>query len=167
MPNFQQYVKNGMLEPLSEYLKDKSSPNLDDFVKSSVEAYQYQSKQYAIPRDIDAIAVWYNKKLFDQAGVTWPDKNWTWDDLKQKTEQLRKGLDKQSYPLAMEFSSGQDSYFNLLLQAGDKIVLPDGKTDVANDKAIAMYRDVQGMLKAGLIQPPEKWRPQMSFSPTG
>ena len=92
--------------------------------------------------------------MFDQAGVSYPDKNWTWDDLKQKSEQLRKGLDKQSYPLAMEFSSGQDSYFNLLLQAGDKIVLPEGKTDVANDKAIAVYRDVQGMLNAGLIQPP-------------
>lgn len=154
MPNFQQYVKNGMLEPLSNYLKEKSAPKLDDFVKSSVDAYQYQSQQYAIPRDIDAIAVWYNKKMFDQAGVSYPDKNWTWDDLKQKSEQLRKGLDKQSYPLAMEFSSGQDSYFNLLLQAGDKIVLPEGKTDVANDKAIAVYRDVQSMLNAGLIQPP-------------
>ncbi|MEH0014158.1 sugar ABC transporter substrate-binding protein [Citrobacter portucalensis] len=154
MPNFQQYVKNGMLEPLSNYLKEKSAPKLDDFVKSSVDAYQYQSQQYAIPRDIDAIAVWYNKKMFDQAGVSYPDKNWTWDDLKQKSVQLRKGLDKQSYPLAMEFSSGQDSYFNLLLQAGDKIVLPEGKTDVANDKAIAVYRDVQGMLNAGLIQPP-------------
>lgn len=154
MPNFQQYVKNGMLEPLSNYLKQKSAPKLDDFVKSSVDAYQYQSQQYAIPRDIDAIAVWYNKKMFDQAGVSYPDKNWTWDDLKQKSVQLRKGLDKQSYPLAMEFSSGQDSYFNLLLQAGDKIVLPEGKTDVANDKAIAVYRDVQGMLNAGLIQPP-------------
>ncbi|MRB85077.1 extracellular solute-binding protein, partial [Bacillus thuringiensis] len=84
---------------------------LDAFVKSSVDAYQYQSQQYAIPRDIDAIAVWYNKKMFDQAGVSYPDKNWTWNDLKQKSDQLRKGLDKQSYPLAMEFSSGQDSYF--------------------------------------------------------
>lgn len=63
--------------------------------------------------------------------------------FKTKAEQLRKGLDKQSYPLAMEFSSGQDSYFNLLLQAGDKIALPDGKTDVATTKpspCIAMFR---------------------------
>ncbi|KAA1139366.1 sugar ABC transporter substrate-binding protein, partial [Citrobacter portucalensis] len=58
------------------------------------------------------------------------------------------------YPLAMEFSSGQESYFNRLLPAGEKIVLPEGKTDVANDKAIAVYREVQGMLNAGLIQPP-------------
>ena len=154
MPNFQQYVKNGMLEPLTPYLKDKSSPNLDDFVKSSVDAYQYQSEQYAIPRDIDAIAVWYNKKMFDQAGVAYPDKNWTWDDLKQKSEQLRKNLDQHSYPLAMDLGSGQDSYFNLLLQADTQIVLPGGKTDVASENAIAMYRDVQGMLKAGLLQPP-------------
>lgn len=154
MPNFQQYVKNGMLQPLSGYLKESNSPKLDDFVKSSVDAYQYQSQQYAIPRDIDAIAVWYNKKMFDQAGVAYPDKNWTWDDLKQKSEQLRKGIDKQSYPLALEFSSGQDSYFNFLLQAGDQIVLPGGKTDVANDKAIAVYRQLQDMLKADLIQPP-------------
>lgn len=154
MLNFQQYVKNGMLQPLSGYLKDSASPRLDDFVKSSVEAYQYQSQQYAIPRDIDAIAVWYNKKLFDQAGVTYPDKNWTWDDLKQKSAQLRKGLDKQSYPLALEFSSGQDSYFNFLFQVGNQVVLPKGKTDVANDKALDVYRQLQVMLKEELIQPP-------------
>lgn len=163
MPNFQQYVKNGMLEPLSNYLKTPGAPQLDDFVKSSVNAYQYQSAQYAIPRDIDAIAVWYNKDLFDKAGVAYPEKGWTWDTLKQKSEQLRKGLDKQSYPLAMELSSGQDSYFNLLLQAGDDIVLPGGKTDVANDKAFGMYRQVQEMLRTGLMQPPGETEAADSF----
>lgn len=82
--------------------------------------------------------------MFDQAGVAYPDKNWTWDDLKQKSEQLRKNLDQHSYPLAMDLGSGQDSYFNLLLRADTQIVLPEGKTDVASDNAIAMYRDVQG-----------------------
>lgn len=154
MPNFQQYVKNGMLEPLDKYLKNPDAPVLNDFVKSSVDAYQYQSAQYAIPRDIDAIAVWYNKTLFDKAGVEYPKAGWNWDDLKKKSEQLRKGLDQQSYPLVMDLGSGQDSYFNLLLQAGDDIVLPGGKTDIANDKAIGMYRQVQEMLKTGLIQPP-------------
>lgn len=48
------------MEPLAPYIKD-SGLKLDDVVASSVKAYQYDGQQMAIPRDVDSIAVWYNK----------------------------------------------------------------------------------------------------------
>lgn len=152
MPYFVQYAKNGIMEPLAPYIKD-SGLKLDDVVASSVKAYQYDGQQMAIPRDVDSIAVWYNKKLFDQAGVSYPTSDWSWDDLKNKAIALKNGLKGAAFPLVMDLSiDGQDSYMNLLFQNGNHIVPKDGQpTDIANDKSIWVYQQLQGMMKDGLM----------------
>ncbi|HAT4912284.1 TPA: sugar ABC transporter substrate-binding protein [Serratia marcescens] len=152
MPYFVQYAKNGIMEPLAPYIKD-SGLQLDDVVASSVKAYQYDGQQMAIPRDVDSIAVWYNKKLFDQAGVSYPTSDWSWDDLKNKATALKSGLKGAAFSLVMDLSiDGQDSYMNLLFQNGNHIVPKDGQpTDIANDKSIWVYQQLQGMMKDGLM----------------
>ena len=152
MPYFVQYAKNGIMEPLAPYIKD-SGLQLDDVVASSVKAYQYDGQQMAIPRDVDSIAVWYNKKLFDQAGVSYPTSDWSWDDLKNKATALKSGLKGAAFPLVMDLSiDGQDSYMNLLFQNGNHIVPKDGQpTDIANDKSIWVYQQLQGMMTDGLM----------------
>ncbi|MCG8707189.1 sugar ABC transporter substrate-binding protein [Brenneria sp. 4F2] len=152
MPYFVQYAKNGIMQPLTPYLKD-SKVNLNDIVASSVKAYEYQGQLMAIPRDVDSIAVWYNKKLFDQAGVAYPTSDWSWDDLKQKAARLKSGLKDSAFPLVMDLSiDGQDSYLNLLFQTGNHIVPQDGRpTDIANDKAIWVYQQLQDMMSKGLL----------------
>lgn len=152
MPYFVQYAKNGIMQPLGDYLKD-GTVNLDNIVASSVKAYQYDGQQMAIPRDVDSIAVWYNKKLFDQAGVSYPTSDWTWDDMKKKATELQTGLKGSAFPLVMDLSiDGQDSYMNLLFQKGNHIVPKDGQpTDIANDNAIWVYQQLQGMMKDGLM----------------
>ena len=35
-----------------------------------------------IPALVDNLALVYNKKLFDQAGIPYPTANWTWDDFR-------------------------------------------------------------------------------------
>ena len=152
MPYFVQYAKNGIMEPLAPYIKD-SGLKLDDVVASSVKAYQYDGQQMAIPRDVDSIAVWYNKKLFDQAGVSYPTSDWNWDDLTSKATALKNGLKGTAFPLVMDLSiDGQDSYMNLLFQNGNHIVPKDGQhTDIANDKSLWVYQQLQGMMKDGLM----------------
>ncbi|TFZ83411.1 ABC transporter substrate-binding protein, partial [Serratia marcescens] len=152
MPYFVQYAKNGIMEPLAPYIKD-SGLKLDDVVASSVKAYQYDGQQMAIPRDVDSIAVWYNKKLFDQAGVSYPTNEWSWDDLKSKAAALKNGLKGAAFPLVMDLSiDGQDSYMNLLFQNGNHIVPKDGQpTDIANDRSLWVYQQLQGMMKDGLM----------------
>lgn len=50
--------------------------------------YNVDGKQYAIPKDFDTIGVWYNKKIFDEAGVPYPTDDWTWDDMADIAKQL-------------------------------------------------------------------------------
>jgi multiple sugar transport system substrate-binding protein len=152
MPYFIQYAKNGLLEPLNSDI-EKSKLDMNNIVASSVKAYQYKGQQLAIPRDVDSIAVWYNKKLFDEAKVSYPTNDWTWDQLKAKATQLKAGLKGDEFPLVMDLSNdGQDSYLNLLYQSGNNVVPTDGKpTDIANDKSIWVYQQLQEMMKTGLL----------------
>ena len=36
---------------------------------------------YFLPKDYSTLAVYYNKTLFDEAGVEYPQDGWTWDDF--------------------------------------------------------------------------------------
>ncbi len=43
---------------------------------------------YAIPDNLQMLALYYNKDVFDKAGVAYPDENWTWDDALAAARQL-------------------------------------------------------------------------------
>jgi len=36
---------------------------------------------WGLPRDVSAFAIYYNKALFDEAGLDYPETGWTWDDF--------------------------------------------------------------------------------------
>ncbi|MFQ9480465.1 MAG: extracellular solute-binding protein [Oscillospiraceae bacterium] len=43
---------------------------------------------YGVPKDKDTVCLVYNKEMFDQAGVAYPDENWTWDDLTEASQKI-------------------------------------------------------------------------------
>lgn len=45
---------------------------------------------YGLPRDSDTKVIFYNKRLFNQAGLPYPKNNWTWDDLRNTSLALKK-----------------------------------------------------------------------------
>ena len=47
---------------------------------------------YALPYRQDSWVIYYNKELFDAAGVSYPDGTWTWDDYQEAAQQLTDGL---------------------------------------------------------------------------
>ena len=49
--------------------------------------YAYNGKQYGVPWDMGMIGFWYNKDLFQQAGITAPPK--TWDEYLAAVEKLK------------------------------------------------------------------------------
>ena len=76
------YGSNEMLLPLDEYLAKSEDAKLANFPDGLNEIYNINGKQYAIPKDFDTIGLWYNKKLFDEAGIPYPDDTWDRNKLK-------------------------------------------------------------------------------------
>jgi multiple sugar transport system substrate-binding protein len=71
-------VQDKAVVPLDELLGIEK----DEYIGVLVEALTYDDKVYGIPRSFDAMALFYNVDLFDQAGVETPHNDWTWDDLR-------------------------------------------------------------------------------------
>jgi multiple sugar transport system substrate-binding protein len=98
------YAAEGVLENLDPYI-EKSGYDLKDYWPGLLESAKYDGHVYGFPRDIEVNILYYNKKIFDEAGVKYPDEKWTWDDLLAAAEKLTKkdaNGKTERYALAME-----------------------------------------------------------------
>ena len=73
-------------------LVDVTDVELPDDI-GGTEAYDIDGASYAVPYRQDSWVVFYNKALYDQAGVEYPDGSWTWDDFAETEEALAAGLE--------------------------------------------------------------------------
>ncbi|MFS8613382.1 extracellular solute-binding protein [Limnochorda sp.] len=77
----------GQVEPLNQYLTASNRLSADDIIPNLLEGFTIDGQIYGIPKDMNTLAVIYNKDLFDEAGVPYPDEN---DDWNTFTEKLRR-----------------------------------------------------------------------------
>jgi multiple sugar transport system substrate-binding protein len=43
---------------------------------------------YALPDNIQMLALYYNKDMFDKAGLSYPDETWTWDNMLEAARKM-------------------------------------------------------------------------------
>lgn len=123
------YADNGILADCSDIIKES------DYSEIAVEnAKGSDGKIYGVPKDKDTIALLYNKELFDQAGVKYPNENWTWDDLENASAQIHEKTGKYGY---MAYSHDQIGYWNFVYQNGGTILNEDGTEAKYTDKVAA------------------------------
>lgn len=102
--------------------------NWEDFVQGARDAATFEGRVLGVPALIDNLAVVYNKTLFDDAGLEYPNDQWTWDDFRAAAKTLTDPADKRfgfSYPM----DASEDSvwhYDPLLWQNGGSILTEDG-----------------------------------------
>jgi multiple sugar transport system substrate-binding protein len=73
------------LDPLIE---GDPSFDLGDFYPELVDLCRHESKLYSLPRYTSVYVLFYNKDLFDAAGLAYPDETWAWDDYLTAAQQL-------------------------------------------------------------------------------
>ena len=79
-PNFQKFARRGAILPLNQFFKETPGFDLKSYYKNLVDASSMDGLLYILPRDIAPIVpVFYNKKIFDEEGIPYPDGKWTWD----------------------------------------------------------------------------------------
>ncbi len=82
--------KNALLD-LTSYIKKDNEFDINDFFPEIVERFTRDGKIYVIPRDIAPICcVYYNKNLFDSAGVSYPTDNWNMNEFLEISKKLTK-----------------------------------------------------------------------------
>lgn len=80
---WQELAKNGVILPI-----DDLGYKRDEFIPSLADAFTYDGKSYGVPKDFNTLGMFYNKALFDKAGLEYPTDDWTWDNLKEAAGKL-------------------------------------------------------------------------------
>lgn len=86
---FAKWAPQGLLMDLTE--KFNETPELADQSKFNTQlydAFKYEGKNIATVNGADTFLVYYNKDLFDQAGIDYPNADWTWEQLIEAAKKL-------------------------------------------------------------------------------
>lgn len=130
--NAQKYMENGLLLDLTDKIAASDKVDLNNYFSEISALYTSSGKQYAMPKDIDTIALWYNKAMFDEAGVAYPDNTWTWDTMADAAKKLTKA-DGSQYGYAINTGNNQDSYYNVIYSYGGSVISEDKKKSGYDD----------------------------------
>jgi ABC-type sugar transport system permease subunit/ABC-type glycerol-3-phosphate transport system substrate-binding protein len=90
MANFQRLAIRKAILPLNSFFEKTPGFDIKDYYKEIVDALSFRDQVYVLPRDIAPIGIiYYNKRMFKEAGIPYPDGTWTWDfkirpELKEK-----------------------------------------------------------------------------------
>ncbi len=80
-------IAAGRLEKLDDWLA-QSNQNLDDYWPALRAAVTIDGGVYGLPRRFNPQVLYYNRAMFDAAGLAYPTANWSWADLQAAADQL-------------------------------------------------------------------------------
>lgn len=88
MENFQPFAFKDVITDLGPVL-DKAGINAGAYNKGALDACTINGKLYALPLSYSTVVLFYNKALFDQAGVAYPTKDWTWNEELEAARKIK------------------------------------------------------------------------------
>lgn len=151
----QRYMSNDMLLDLTDKIADSDLIDPANYPEDIWGLYTYDEKYYAVPKDVDTIALWYNKAMFEEAGLDYPTADWTWDDLIEAAKKLTKE-DGSQYGLAVRNDNNQAGYYNMIYDNGGYIINDDKtKSGWDDPKTIEAMEVLEGWIKDGVMPPIE------------
>ena len=128
------YMDNDILMDLTDYI-EKDGVDMSMYYEDIANMFtRSDGKIFALPKDHDTIALLYNKKLFDEAGVEYPTNDWTYEDMYNAAKAITEGTADDTYGYALNTSNDQDGWFNYIYSYGGNIINED-KTDTGIDSA--------------------------------
>jgi multiple sugar transport system substrate-binding protein len=83
---FQAFAARGLFMPLDEFVA--ANTGFSDFAPTLFEQGSYKGNIYFVPIGWNNIMINYNRDLFDQAGVAYPERGWTWDEFRETAKAL-------------------------------------------------------------------------------
>lgn len=92
------FVAKGWVEPLSPYMAASTQLKASEFYPEALGPFTFGGQLMCMPQNVSSPVVFYNKKLFDAAGVAYPQAGWTWDDFVSTAKALTKDTNGDGAP---------------------------------------------------------------------
>jgi multiple sugar transport system substrate-binding protein len=149
-PLYPDYQSRGVLMNLQPLI-ERDNFALDGYYEQSLVCYQTDEGYYGLPRDIQPSVMYYNKDMFDAAGVPYPDESWTWDDVITYGQELTQDTDSDGtvdqYALWADLWDMELLWGSMIWQFGGEIVDENyTQTLLAGEDAMEAWRVIEQMI---------------------
>ncbi len=106
------YLSFEVLQSLDSLVSASPDFDLDDFYPVFRDAFKHKGKYYGFSKDFNAYVLFYNKEMFEEAGLTLPPNNW--NELLEYSKKLT--VDKDN--------DGKIDQYGFIVEASVDMLLP-------------------------------------------
>ena len=92
------FAAKGKILPLDDLVASDKDFTLSIYFPRVVDALKFRGHLYSLPVFFSTLALFYNKSLFDEAGVAYPNGDWTWDDFLKAAKALTRDKNGDGVP---------------------------------------------------------------------
>lgn len=121
------FVRAGWILSLDAYIKESKELSLDDFIPAVKQLMELQGSLYGLPWCFATEIAYYNKDLFDKAGVAYPSMDWTWEDFENMAKKLTVESEGKIVQWGCDAIGFQGLWYSLAGTFGDAIVDQEGR----------------------------------------
>lgn len=155
MWDYPSYYKG--LEPLDSYIEKEGEQYKENFYDALWDYNMINGSYYGIPAGFTTHCLYFNKDIFDQAGLEYPTGDWTWDDV---TSASRTIIQKVDGVKGLAFSMKPDPYDYEMYLWSNGTAYMDGqgnlKGSLNSEKSAQVLEFFQDMEKEGIAAVTEK-----------
>lgn len=157
-PLFLDWQSRGALLNLQPYI-DANPGFLEDVYPQTLTAYKTTDGYYGLPRDFQTIVLFYNKDMFDAAGVPYPTEDWTYEDLMAAAKSLTVDTDGDGkidqYGLWSDTWDMELLWSEVIWANGGEIISEDhSKTLIGEGGALDAWKYIDSLYKEGVMPTP-------------
>lgn len=138
--DFPLYASTGQLAPIDASSSGAGSESV--YAKQ----WSYGGKLYGTTINRNTQVIWYNKDLFDKAGLAYPEASWTWNDFRNDAKTLTDSASGTFGTEAVLLGGGQRSLQSSIVQAGGSILTNNatksGFTDPKTQEGVTFWQQI-------------------------
>jgi multiple sugar transport system substrate-binding protein len=145
-----EFAEAGYVIPLDQSVALSDVVNAEDFIPAVHELMELQGGLYGLPWCYATHLLYYNKDLFDKAGIPYPDETWTWQDFVDAARAL---TDPETGIYGCDAIVFHGIWFDLIGAFGDPIIDEQGRFALGGC-AERLLEELYQLTKEGVMAKP-------------
>lgn len=128
-----QFVRRNSLVDLTPFIEADADISMSEYLPQAVKEYRFKGRIYALPQTICPEVLYYNKQIFDEASMPYPDDSWDWNKYREVVRKLTK---RDSNDRVLQYggciSLNWGNFVTLIMQNGGHVYNEDKSQCIIN-----------------------------------
>ena len=129
------FSSKGLLLPLDEYVQEAGIDLEARVGKTAVDTYSYDGQLYGIADRGGSMVLFYNKDMFDEAGLDYPTADWKWEDMLEAAQAMTGGTgEEETWGFGLE--TWWPYWMTWIYQSGGRVIDEEGNLVINSPESV-------------------------------